>query len=170
MSSIFQSCSESQIAISAWNYSSHLSLFSPFHMNPHLLLPHCPLDTSPRPLVQSSGCFLTCRMWLIRFPTSCHRCVKAPKAGEKPQCHAEASVCAFLQLYASVTSLLRRSRELGKVTSRSELWLLSCPPHREAASFRWLPPFIYRAPMAWLWKTYTIFFLVKTFLIIVGYY
>lgn len=110
MSCIFQSHSGSQIAISAWNKSSRLSLFSPFHMNPHLLLPRCPLDTSPRSPVESLRFFLTCQMWLIRFPTSC---AKAPKAGENPQCCAEGSACALLQLYTSVKSPLRCSWELG---------------------------------------------------------
>lgn len=80
MSCIFPSHSESQIAIGAWKKSSYLSLFSPFHTNSRLLLPHRPLDTSPRPPVQSSGFFLTCQAWLIRFPTSCHRRAEAPRA------------------------------------------------------------------------------------------
>lgn len=130
MSCIFPSLSESQIAIGAWNKSSYLSLFSPFHTNSRLLLPRRPLNISPRPPVQSLGFFLTCQAWPIRFPTSCHRHAEAPRAKEKPPCHAGAVMGPCHQLYTHVTRTLMSHlcqgvAESWGVTPRSELWLLT---------------------------------------------
>ena len=111
--------------------------------------------------------FLTCQMQLIRFPTSC---MKAPKQENFPS-----AVLQPVQVpFSSCTPALPLCRDAAENWGDHvplRIVLLSCPPQGEAASFQRLPPLRYCAPVAWLWKTYTIFFLFKTtFITIIGYF
>lgn len=111
MSCIFQSCSESQIGISAWNKSSHLILFSPFCKKP-------PPPASPLPLGHLSQVTGGELEILPGLPNAADQVSHQLREGS--QSRRKSPVLCWrqrlcpLQLYARVPTLLRRSWELGR--------------------------------------------------------